>query len=60
MEIRDVCFLTKKFKMLFFRICDFWPMKNKENLIFAKKQKLLIIKFFRLQTEFHKNLSKWR
>ena len=46
MEIRDVCFLTKKFKMQFFRICDFWPMKNKENLISAKIAKVANNKIF--------------
>ena len=40
MEIKDVCFLRTKFMMLFFRICDFWPMKNKENLISAKIAKV--------------------
>ena len=46
MKIRDVYFRTKKFKMLFFRICDFWPMKNKENLISAKIAKVANNKIF--------------
>ena len=46
MKIRDVCFLTKKFKMSFFRIFEILPMKNKENSNSAKIAKVANNKSF--------------
>ena len=46
MKIRDVCFLTQKLKMSFFRIFEILPMKNKENSISAKIAKVASNKSF--------------